>query len=39
MKTSIIEVYLFFGGRYRYNMVGGMKHAKMVHTRVLKPDC
>ena len=27
-----------FGGRYRYNMMGGMEHAKMVQTRVLKPD-
>jgi len=38
-KASIIEVYLFFGGKYRNNMVGGMEHAKMVETRVLKPDC
>lgn len=38
METSKMEVYLFFGGRYRYNMVRGMEHAKMVQIRVLKPD-
>lgn len=37
--ASISEVYLFFGGEYRNNMVGGMEHAKMVQTGVLKPDC